>query len=284
MRKAVTRVILFITAVPAIIGIILFLPFRNFLSINVLFIVIAFFSNLEAGKLVLKSSAPLIRYTAAVFTALFCSWVFIDTAGFLSPSIPISTIGTGLFIGSTIVIFFFALLIPGKREIPTIISRAGGGAFLLLYPGLFFIFCIKITGLKYPAFLLLFLILTVFLSDALAYVLGKLFGKKSRIITDLSPNKTLIGFLTEIIFCCAASFTAAVVFPLRFSLAPVWAAFFGIGLGITSIIGDLFESALKRAADVKDSGRIIPGRGGFLDSIDSLLFSAPFFYFVLRSI
>ncbi len=232
----------------------------------------------------LKKTAPLIRFGAAAFNVILCTWAFIVTAGFFKTFSHYENIGAVLIISAHGLVLFFSVLVPSKKDLPAIISRAGAGTFLIVYPGLFFIFLIKVTGLPYPAFLLLYLILSVFVSDALAYLAGNFFGKHTKIITEISPNKTLVGFITQLIFASLVSIATALLFPVRYPFSPFWAGLFGLGLGVTALIGDLFESALKRAAKVKDSGRIIPGRGGFLDSLDSLLLSAPFFYFVLTRV
>jgi phosphatidate cytidylyltransferase len=131
--------------------------------------------------------------------------------------------------------------------------------------------------------LLLMLFLLVFGNDTFAYIFGMWLGKSNRNIFTVSPNKSLAGFIGGI----ASSITIAV---LWISFIPAMARMFniieGIALGlvvsIISNIGDLIESALKRGANVKDSGTIIMGRGGIMDSIDSLLISAPFFLILIE--
>ena len=86
------------------------------------------------------------------------------------------------------------------------------------------------------------------------------------------------GFIVAPLFLVAAGSYWLPAFPWW------WHAVLGIGIVISGIIGDLFESMLKRAADMKDSGTVIPGHGGVLDRIDALLFAAPVFYFFLRSV
>ena len=67
-------------------------------------------------------------------------------------------------------------------------------------------------------------------------------------------------------------------------LTPVHVVILGVLLALAAVVGDLAESVLKRSLDVKDSGNVLPGIGGALDLIDSLLFTAPIFYFYLRAI
>ena len=122
------------------------------------------------------------------------------------------------------------------------------------------------------------LVATVAASDTFQFYSGRTFGKRP-LAPTISPKKTIEGAIGGFVLAPLALVAIA-----RWSLpalhpAAVWAA--GLGIVLAGIAGDLFESALKRAAGVKDSGTLIPGHGGVLDRIDALLFCAPLFYLLL---
>lgn len=123
--------------------------------------------------------------------------------------------------------------------------------------------------------LVFFLTLVVWLGDTGAYYVGRRFGKR-KLSPRISPKKTVEGLLGGI----AASVITAVV--IHFTFFPqfqlVHAVVVGIVLSITGVIGDLAESMWKRSADVKDSGTLLPGHGGFFDRFDSIFFTAPILY------
>lgn len=125
------------------------------------------------------------------------------------------------------------------------------------------------------------LIATVAVSDSSQYYAGRTFGR-TPLAPLRSPKKTregaLGGFVMAPLFLVIAGAYWLPAFPWW------WHASVGLGIVITGIIGDLFESMLKRAANLKDSGTLIPGHGGVLDRIDALLFAAPLFYFFLRTV
>lgn len=125
------------------------------------------------------------------------------------------------------------------------------------------------------------LIATVAVSDSSQYYAGRTFGR-TPLAPLRSPKKTregaIGGFIVAPLFLVAAGSYWLPAFPWW------WHASVGLGIVITGIIGDLFESMLKRAANMKDSGTLIPGHGGVLDRIDALLFAAPVFYFFLRTV
>lgn len=123
--------------------------------------------------------------------------------------------------------------------------------------------------------LVFFLLLVVWLGDAGAYYVGKSFGKH-KLSPRISPKKTIEGLLGGI----AASIIAAVVIHFTFfEKFPLMHAIIAGGiLSICGVIGDLAESMWKRSADVKDSGKLLPGHGGMLDRFDSILFTAPILY------
>ena len=127
----------------------------------------------------------------------------------------------------------------------------------------------------------LLLIATVAVSDTAQYYTGRTLGR-TPLAPLRSPKKTREGALGGLVI---APLFLAVAGPYWLPSFPsYWYASVGIGIVVAGIIGDLFESMLKRAADMKDSGTLIPGHGGVLDRIDALLFAAPVFYFFLRNI
>ena len=105
--------------------------------------------------------------------------------------------------------------------------------------------------------------------------------KNNRGVFPVSPKKSIAGFIGGIIAAGVAGYIYFNFFPDIFRHNPVFAVLTGICIGFTSVIGDLIESALKRSADEKDSGTLMGGRGGVLDTIDSVLFSAPFYFYVM---
>lgn len=113
-----------------------------------------------------------------------------------------------------------------------------------------------------------FALFITWMSDTFAYLVGRSIGKH-KLIPRVSPNKTIEGALGGL---TAASITAVLVVELFGLPMELWiAAIFGVGLGVLGMLGDLFESQLKRRAQVKDSGDAIPGHGGFFDRIDALI-------------
>ncbi len=125
--------------------------------------------------------------------------------------------------------------------------------------------------------LILFIVLTKF-SDLGAYVTGSLIGKH-KMIPKVSPGKTWEGFVGGIVFSALFGWGVVKLSGGELSGFPIsHVLLLGVLLGTFAVLGDLVESLLKREADVKDSGQFLPGIGGALDLMDSLLFNAPIMY------
>lgn len=126
----------------------------------------------------------------------------------------------------------------------------------------------------------IFLTLLVIMGcDSCAYFLGSKFGKR-KLYPAVSPNKSVEGGLAGLFGAVLAVMIARVTFLPMIGI--VDGILIGVLLGIVGQLGDLFESLLKRACKVKDSGTTIPGHGGVLDRLDSLLFAFPLVYYIAR--
>lgn len=120
---------------------------------------------------------------------------------------------------------------------------------------------------------------SVWVNDATAYIFGSQFGKH-KMAPRISPNKSWEGFVGGLLGSCLTwiALYALKVCEISLPLALIG----GLVCGVSGVIGDLFESRLKRAVGVKDSGNLIPGHGGLLDRSDSMLFATMTAYFVLH--
>lgn len=148
----------------------------------------------------------------------------------------------------------------------------------LFYVSWFFSFFIKIKYLRDGAMLITFLVLVTKMTDIGAYFTGKKFGK-NLLIPRISPKKTKEGAFGGLI---CGTVTALILGRWLLGFQYYHSLFLGLLLSIIGQVGDLAESLFKRDFDVKDSSHNLPGLGGVLDVIDSLLFTAPIFYFYIK--
>ena len=128
----------------------------------------------------------------------------------------------------------------------------------------------------------LYLLLVTKFSDMGAYLTGSFLGRH-KLVPHISPHKSWEGLAGAILFAVGGSFGLWYLIPDKLAVfGPRDLLILGVLLGFAAVIGDLAESIVKRSAEAKDSGGLLPGIGGVLDLIDSLLFTAPILFFYMR--
>jgi len=189
------------------------------------------------------------------------------------------TLGMAVFIG--LLVFTGGYLVSTRSieelmAFPTELSLTFFGA---LYLG-FTLNHITLLRQEYGAFYIYFLLTVVFTGDTGAFFIGKKWGKH-KMFSLASPNKTWEGGLSGIVFGIIMGIVAGLVlFGNKF---PLWKIILmALMIQVVSQLSDPLESLFKRASGVKDSSKILPGHGGLLDRLDSLVLSIPFFYYVLK--
>jgi phosphatidate cytidylyltransferase len=180
--------------------------------------------------------------------------------------------------GMALIAHFSAFAFVRLETIPEVLPRANALAFAAAYPGLLGSFIVLIASEpRYATESLACFCMLAFGNDSLAWLVGMTLGRRRGLVA-VSPNKSVAGFVGGMCASIGIAFACSALFPGSIT-GPWWAVLaLGVAVGVAVIVGDLFESALKRSSSIKDSGDTVPGRGGFLDTFDSLLFSAPVFY------
>ncbi|MFM2229928.1 MAG: hypothetical protein RL607_1186 [Bacteroidota bacterium] len=182
----------------------------------------------------------------------------------------------------TLVVSIKCILFLFYDSIQTV-STSSKYIYLLGYIILPFVFITKISfGVKeYNPKIIIGLFILIWTNDTFAYIVGKSVGKH-KLFERISPKKTIEGFLGGIVFALLAGFLISKYFiqaAPKFSQKSIliWCTI-ALIVGVIGTIGDLIESKFKRIAGVKDSGKIMPGHGGILDRLDSVIFAAPFVF------
>lgn len=195
-----------------------------------------------------------------------------------------------LAISAVLILSAFLLEVLRHKDPARALQSQGLSLMGLIYVGIFPAFAVKLLSLKQGDLLFAGLLLVVFSGDTFAYIVGKFFAGRSikgrtllghhLLFSTVSPKKTVEGAFGGLI----GSMVAGFIISSYISPNPGSGLFVIVALatGVFAQLGDLNESLLKRAADVKDSGSIMPGHGGVLDRLDGILFGAPVYYVLIH--
>lgn len=221
----------------------------------------------EYAALARASGLRVPAAAAAVATALTCAS--------LSPAAALAPLDVVLL---SALVVLAGIVMTGWGRGKDALGSAAAAIFPCLYLGLPIgaMIAVREENGRGPLFLLM---VTVMVSDTAQYYSGRAFGRRL-LAPSISPKKTIAGAVGGFVF---GGIFLALAGRWWLPDAPVLVrAGLGIGIVAAGIVGDLFESMLKRSAGVKDSSALIPGHGGVLDRIDALLFAAPVYYSVLK--
>jgi phosphatidate cytidylyltransferase len=195
---------------------------------------------------------------------LFPLAFYMAFSGTLLRAVPLELVlAVALIVGLTVFLF-----LPGRREGLGRWAMGLAGAVYLGLPMNYYLLLYTGAAPGRGLIWLLLTILTAVVSDAAAMLVGMRFGRHP-FFPAISPRKTVEGALGGVVLCIPVMLVGGIVF---LGLAPWQGALLGLLIGVTAELGDLVESQMKRLAGVKDSSHLIPGHGGILDRLDSLLF------------
>ncbi|MDN3665992.1 phosphatidate cytidylyltransferase [Algibacter miyuki] len=241
-------------------------------AITVLLFVFGIISIQEFKKLTqLKSNIPYLIFIVLYGLIAYYKLFKLDLEA-ANDAIQVLTVLT------IFVLLFLIRDLFSKKIIPLFSSKRFLLTTFYITSGFIFLFLIANYYEDYNPNILLGGFILVWVNDTFAYLVGKNFGKQ-KLFEKISPKKTVEGFLGGLFFACVASYFIANYTEI---LNSTYWLILSIIISVFGTLGDLIESKFKRQAQVKDSGTIMPGHGGLLDRLDSIIFAAPFIYLFLR--
>lgn len=275
-RETAGRLLLFAVSVPFFIAVTLLLPGHRHVALAAATTVATAFAAHEVLRLMPGAARPpLARVAAIAASAGVPAVTYLQITGALGPHAMAAYLAGGA--GGLLLLGTVPSARPAEEPIR---ERSSAAVLVLLYPGLLVSYVVRMASLDRAGEVLLAFFILVFGTDIAGYLAGRLTRARPCGL-PVSPNKTVVGFAGSAVMALALGAGVTRLFPEALPLGPVAALGLGAAVGTATIAGDLVESAIKRAAAVKHSGRHVPGRGGVMDSIDSILLGAPVFYAVV---
>lgn len=270
MSNLAKRLITFCIGLPVMFGLCLFKPFYHItlqlITFAATIISLNEYYNMVSNKI-----------------KLLPKWIFLCLGGII-PALNYIFLLTGisheiiLWVLAGILIIIMGIECFTAEEFSQSVERISVISFGIFYIPYLLTFIPRLTVFENETHIIIFFFMLVFMCDSGAWFFGMLFGKNNRGIFKASPNKSIAGFIGGIFTDVALTAIIVLLLPDIF-VGDLWryliiAAFAALG----AIIGDLVESVIKRSCGAKDAGNVIPGRGGLLDCIDSMVITAPIYF------
>ena len=279
MSKLAQRLLIFFIGIPAVLLIVLLSKFNHLLlHIALLGVIIIALNEIYGilktkGHLQPKLFLAILSLVPTVVSYLYISFNFSSFFVYFS------------FVICSLLIMAKEVFFPtdkGENNFEKSIYSIVSGLFIIFYVGLLPSFISRLSGLTNSVWYLSLYFIMTFICDSFAWLFGMTLGKGNRGFIKVSPNKSIVGFVGGIFGSILIALLTQHFFPEILPGPFYKGIILGFVVSVFAITGDLVESLLKRSADCKDSGNVVLGRGGILDSIDSLLFVAPVFYIMLE--
>ena len=290
MKKSIQRLLMFTISVPIIVAIILFLPHFDHLVLNIFIVIFTALGAVEFSKILSQKINAIPVALAAILGALP------PAAMTMVISFGVNPLLVPAVFAAAVLWLLMSGILSRDEALASFVNRLAAGFAVLVYPSFLMSWLIILSRLAKnhdqegsAGIIILAFVCTVFASDSTAWAVGNLFGRGNQGVIPVSPKKSVAGFIgaafgSIVIGIGAVAIRPDIFTPLgKLSSVPFLSgALLCLLTGAAAALGDLAASAIKRSSGVKDSGNLIPGRGGVLDSIDSIAFAAPVFYITFR--
>ena len=278
MNKVVQRLLTFTIAIPICILLIWVPKWQNHFVLNIIIIVVSLIAVNETHML-LRQNLPVQSRRFVLILSFFIS-VVTSLCAIFDLSMEYSTFAF-VFSLTCILVYEVFSKKTTEEQFSKSLSKIVTSSFNIFYSVFFLTFVQRMTTWQNSREVLVVFLLMVFMCDSIAWLLGITMGKNNRGIIKASPNKSILGFIGGFLGSIAVGILAYFIFFDIFGHL-LKMIILGFITALAAIIGDLAESVMKRSAQIKDSGNVIPGRGGILDSIDSIIFAAPAYYITIQ--